>query len=455
VAPELSVPKEFSAAEGKPAQDRPAQEKPEESVTWWRSFKDPLLESLIIDAVHHNKELDVAIARLNESRALSEQAFQDLLPGTVVDLGYRSELLSTTQIPNASYSERRNDSYRTGLDVSWELDFVGGLRRKLEASEAQSEAVEGALQDALRIVIADVANNYFQLRGLQHQRSVAHRNLTNQGGTLQVVESLVRAGEASELDQTRTKAQQQTTLSTLPPLEEGIRTTIYRLSVLTGRNPAELLPVLLPEQPLPQYAGPGTLEDPAALIRRRPDVRVAERQLASATAGIGVATANFYPKVSFNGSVSLQATSLSALSDGAEVYGVGPRLTWLGLNINRIRSQIRAAEAKTDGAIANYERVVLNALEEAEAALIRLSSERTRRDSLREAAQQSRRAVELAQEQFRIGNADLLTVLDSERDALQAESELARSETRLLLNLIGVYKAFGGGWAGAHLEEAA
>jgi multidrug efflux system outer membrane protein len=184
-------------------------------------------------------------------------------------------------------------------------------------------------------------------------------------------------------------------------------------------------------------------------------VRVAERQLASATAGIGVATANFYPKVSFNGSVSLQATSLSALSDGAEVYGVGPRLTWLGLNINRIRSQIRAAEAKTDGAIANYERVVLNALEEAEAALIRLSSERTRRDSLREAAQQSRRAVELAQEQFRIGNADLLTVLDSERDALQAESELARSETRLLLNLIGVYKAFGGGWAGAHLEEAA
>jgi multidrug efflux system outer membrane protein len=230
---------------------------------------------------------------------------------------------------------------------------------------------------------------------------------------------------------------------------------MYRLAVLTGRQPQELVAQLAQRKPLPSYAGPITIGNPADLLRRRPDVRAAERQLAAATATIGVAEGNLFPKITFAGSVSLQAQTVSSLTSGEnDAYAITPSISWPAFNIGRVLASVDESEAAAQAALATFEQTVLLALEDTENALEQFSSARQRRDLLRTSVENSAKAVEISRTQYENGLVDLLPVLDSQRALLAAQLQLSESETNLITALVSVFKALGGGWDDAVVQVA-
>jgi multidrug efflux system outer membrane protein len=276
---------------------------------------------------------------------------------------------------------------------------------------------------------------------------VATRNATNQAETVEITQSRLEGGRGTQFDVARARAQFNSTLAIIPPLEAQIARTIHRLSVLTGRQPGALVEVLSKPAALPNAPELVALGDPSELLRRRPDVRVAERDLAAATARIGVETADLFPRVTFIGRVGVQAESLSGLSQsGSDTWSFGPRITWAFLDIGRVHARIKAAGARTEAQLANYERTVLNALEETENALVEWGREQARRDYLRQSALASEEAAALARQRYEAGAADFLNVLDAERVLLEGQNELAVSQTRAATALVAVYKALGAGW---------
>jgi multidrug efflux system outer membrane protein len=276
---------------------------------------------------------------------------------------------------------------------------------------------------------------------------VARRNAQNQEETLNLTVRLLEAGRGTELDTSRAQAQLQATLATIPPLETTIKASLYRLSVLTGQQPTALEPELSEALPLPEAPKLVALGQPEDLLRRRPDIRVAERSLAAATASVGVAVADLFPRVTFIGSVAFEAGSFSNIgSRGSDTYSFGPRIFWAAFDLGRVRARIRQADARAEAALAQYEQRVLIALEETETALVNFGRQRFRRNFLFESAQASEKATGLARLRYQYGVSDFLTVLDAERTLLQAQDQLAVSETTTGTALVAVYKALGGGW---------
>jgi multidrug efflux system outer membrane protein len=285
------------------------------------------------------------------------------------------------------------------------------------------------------------------LRGLQEQLAVAVRNAENQRQTLGITQARLDAGRGTELDRSRAEAQLKTTLASIPPLQASIATTIYRLSVLTGRLPDALSTQLMSPQPLPALPELNAIGRPDALLRRRPDIRIAERRLAASTARVGVAIGDLFPRVTFIGSVGYNAAKFSALGDPqTDTFSYGPSISWAAFDLGRVRANIDIAEAQTHAALALYESTVLTALEETEGALVTYGYAQSRRATLEEAAAASSKAASLARQRFEGGMADFLNVLDAERDALSAQDSLAQSRTQTATSLIAVYKALGGGW---------
>jgi multidrug efflux system outer membrane protein len=230
---------------------------------------------------------------------------------------------------------------------------------------------------------------------------------------------------------------------------------MYRLAVLCGKQPVEVAPQLSQRKPLPAYSGPVTIGDPTGLLRRRPDIKAAELRLAAATAGIGVAEGDLFPKVVFNGSISFQAQSVSDFgATGSDAYRILPSISWPALNLGRVFANIDQAEALRDGSLAQYEQTVLVALEDTESALAQFAASRQRRDLLSQSVQNSDRAVQIARTQYENGLVDLLPVLDAQRVALTTQLELAQSQTELLTSLVALFKALGGGWSEAIVERA-
>jgi multidrug efflux system outer membrane protein len=257
----------------------------------------------------------------------------------------------------------------------------------------------------------------------------------------------IRTKSAGRSPAQRRQAQLNSTLSIIPPLETTIKAATYRLAVLIGRQPAELENELLAPTKLPDLPQLVSLGKPEDLLRRRSDIRIAERDLAAATARIGVATADLFPSVTFVGSIALEAKSLSAFgSRGSDTFSFGPRIFWAAFDLGRVRARIRQADARAEAALARYEQRVLTALEETENALVGFGRQQMRRDFLRESAQASEKATALARLRYQYGVADFLTVLDAERTMLQAQDQLAQSETATATSLVAVYKALGGGW---------
>ncbi|BBA33414.1 NodT family RND efflux system outer membrane lipoprotein [Methylocaldum marinum] len=416
-------------------------------VAWWKQFNDPLLSQLIDRAVNSNLDLKAAEANLRVARALYLEAGLDLLPTITSHANYTTQKRSFDAMNRRTFAPRELELFNVGFDAFWEVDFFGRIRRSVEARDAEVEAAEADLRDLLVSVISEVALNYFELRGLQNQLDVAQKNADNQAATLELTQARLEAGRGTELDTSRAKAQLDSTLATIPPIQSRIRETIHRLGVLVGQLPDSLSNNLSPPAPMPTIPETIQIGAPADLMRRRPDIRVAERNLAAATARIGVATADLFPRVTFNGTIALESRTLAGLgASGTEAFSAGPRISWAFLDLGRVRARIRAADASAEARLANYEQTVLNALEETENALVNYNRNRARRALLASAATASERAHELAHLRFEDGISDFLTVLDAERRLLLDQEQLAQSQTVTATSLIALYKALGGGW---------
>jgi outer membrane protein, multidrug efflux system len=276
---------------------------------------------------------------------------------------------------------------------------------------------------------------------------VARRNADNQRQTLDLTMALLEGGRGTELDTSRAQAQLTSTLATIPPLEAVVKRAIYRLGVLIGQQPTILDAELTAPMPLPSLPTLVALGRPDDLLRRRPDIRVTERNLAAATANIGVATADLFPRVTLTGSLGIQAGDFLGLGQGgSDRFAVGPGIFWAAFDLGRVKARIRAADARTEAALAQYEQRVLLALEETDGALIDFHRQQARRELLQASAQASERATSLARLRYQAGIADFLTVLDAERTLLESQDRLADSETLTATSLVAVYKALGGGW---------
>ncbi|MEZ0267428.1 MAG: TolC family protein, partial [Phycisphaerae bacterium] len=337
--------------------------------------------------------------------------------------------------------------WRTGFDASWEIDVFGRVRRSVEAADADLAAAVEDRRDVMITLLADVARNYVELRGFQQQAKIARENLVSQRETRKVIQTRFERGLAPRLDIERTAAQVATTASAIPTFDAAARQAAHRLAVLLGLRPQALADELLKEAVIPAPPPSVPVGVPAELLRRRPDVRRAERQLAAATARVGVATADLYPRFSLVGSLGLQSTDFGSMFNYASrLYSIGPSVTWPIFDAGRIRANIAVNNAQLEEFLAAYEQSVLTALREVEDALIAYQRELDRRTTLAAAANANQRAVTLSNELYTAGRTDFLSVLQAERDLFQSQDALVQSDRLVSANLIALYKALGGGW---------
>ena len=417
-------------------------------VDWWRGFADPALDDLVTRAAAANLEVLAAAALVREARALYALEGFDYLPTVGASGAYTRQMLSKATFLNAVPREDRQfDYYSAGFDAFWELDLFGRVRRSREAAAAEVGAAEATRRDVLLSLLAEVARNWFELKGARHRLDVASRDAANEEAVLRLTEARLDAGRGSELDVARARAQLQATRALLPPIETEIARARNRLAVLVGRQPQDF--AVDPGPPAPPDALPAlvAIGKPEDLLRRRPDIRRAERRLAAATARIGVATADLFPRVTIAGTFGPQAVKLSDLTHaGALAYSFGPTMSWAAFDLGRVAARIRAADARAEADLRIYQDTVLRALEETENALVAFNRERARRDALVEAVAASERALEIAVTRYEAGAIDFLATLDARRVALAQRLQLADSRTRTVTSLIALYKALGGGW---------
>jgi NodT family efflux transporter outer membrane factor (OMF) lipoprotein len=409
---------------------------------WWTTLGDPDLSNLIERAIAGNLDLKKAQARIREGRARRGIAEAGLFPSL--------NLTGSATVSRSSEdtgSGMRRELYRTGFDASWEVDVFGGVRRSVEAAQGDLEASAADYQAVLVSLFAEVALNYVEARTFQTQLQVAEENLKAQAETLQLTEWRFAAGLISSLDVEQAKTNLENTRSQLPRLRSSIEAAKNRLAILLGVFPGTLEAQLAARKPIPEAPMEVAVGVPAEALRRRPDVRRAERQLAAQTARIGVATADLYPKFSLPGSIGLEALSTNHLfSTANRAWSLIGSFAWTIFKGGAIRQNIEVQNALQEQALNQYEATILNALEEVENSLVAYAEEQERRYTLTEATQSAQRAAELARDQYASGLIDFQTVLDAERSVLSFQDQLAQSKGQVTSNVISLYKALGGGW---------
>ncbi len=413
-------------------------------IRWWEAFHDETLNKLIVEGFRSNPDIRIATAKLQEARALRSESQFDLFPTVTTSASQkylqRSLGVFGTRLPGFNLMN-------VGFDATWELDFFGRVRRSIEAKSYEAEAFAAQRRDAMVSFSAEIARNYFELRGTQHQLEVAQKNAENQAATLKFTQSRLRGGLGTALDTARAEEQLNSTLATIPPLETHIRSAVHRIAVLQGQTPEKLYTVLKQPKELPHVPKIVAIAHPADLLRRRPDIAFAERNLAATTAEVGIATADLFPRVTFNGNVALEARTFAGLgATGGNTYSFGPSIQWAALNLGRVYAQINAAKANKEANLALYEKTVLQALEETENALVAFGQLQTRRDYYKEAVKSGEKASRLARLRYEDGVSDFLAVLDAERRLLETQDQLAQTETDTATAVVAVYKALGGGW---------
>jgi len=411
---------------------------------WWRQLDDPQLDALIERALSGNHDIRIAQARLREARAAQTEAGLDRLP--VVTLG-ASKTRSIAQGNNGAQPEVRSlaQSSRAGFDASWEIDLFGRLQRLDEAATARAQA-SADLEQVRIVAVAELARNYYEMRGAEQRLAVTRRTLDSLRSSLRVTEAQVQTGRGLEGDLASAQANLASTESQLPALETTRRQAAYRVAVLAGLRPAELEPMLQPRQ-LQVLDRRLPIGDLGELLRRRPDVLRAERGLAASTADVGATTAELYPRFDiggFLGFIALRGADLGSSSSRA--FSVTPGVSWPALRLGSVRARVRGAEARAEGDRALYEQAVLRAIEDVESALTGYGQNQLRLQRLVEAAARSGRAAELAEVRYREGAAPYLSVLDAQRTLLRAQDAVAEAETASYTSLVALYKALGGGW---------
>ncbi|QQZ38446.1 TolC family protein [Pseudomonas sp. SK2] len=413
-----------------------------ESV-WWKQFDDPVLNQLVQASLEGNRDLRVAFARLKSARAIREDASNDQLP--VVTSRVSSEI-GKGQIPGQTEQRVNSERYDLGLDMAWELDLFGRIQRQIEASEAQEAVAQADLQQLQVSLIAELVDAYGQLRGAQLREKIALANLKTQEESRAITETLRDAGVGNELDVVRADARLAGVEATVPQLQAEQVRARNRIATLLGQRP-DALSVDLSPKALPAIAKALPVGDPGELLRRRPDIRSAERQLAAATANVGVATADLFPRVSLSGFLGFTAARGSQIgSSAANAWALGPSITWAAFDLGSVRARLRGAKADAEGALANYEQQVLLALEESANAFSDYGKRQQRLLSLMRQSDASRKAAELASVRYREGTVDYLVLLDAERERLSAEDAQAQGEVELYRGIVSIYKALGGGW---------
>jgi multidrug efflux system outer membrane protein len=415
----------------------------DELAAWWRTFNDPELNALIEQAIRTNLDLKIAEARVRQARGARGVAAGGLWPAASASASYQRIHAGTSPVSTPG----NGDLFHAGFDAVWELDLFGGLRRNVESAAANVVAAEEGLRDARVTLVAEVALNYIQLRGLQQQIAIAQNNLQAQRHTAEITHQRQVAGFVSALDAANADAQVATTESQIPVLEASTRQTIYALSILLARPPAALADELSRTASLP--APPTEIPPglPSDLLRRRPDIRQAEAKLHAATAQIGVAMADLFPKFSLTGSLAWQNNLLrNWFTDASRASSFGPTVTWPVFQGGSILSNVRVQKALKDESYLTYQKTVLTGLQEVENALIGFTKEGEHHSALAAAVSSNRRAVELSTQLYVQGQTDFLNVLDAERSLYATEDALVQSDRSLDVLLIALYKALGGGW---------
>lgn len=417
------------------------------AVSWWEVFHDKQLNALIKQSLQHNYDIQAASATLREARELYSQAEYNFFPTVTAKASYNEQQRSVGALNNRDFVPRDLKLFNMGFDATWELDFFGRIERSVESSRNEMQAQEATLRDVSVSVIAEIARNYFELRGLQNQLAVLKENIDYQSQLLDLIRAKFKRGRGTELDVVNAAAQLDNLRSTAPNLMTTIQSAIHRLSVLTGQIPSALTHELSTVAPLP--AAPKTLAigKPEALLRRRPDIKIAERLLASSTAKIGVATADLFPKVTFVGNISLESTFISNIfGAGSQSYSFGPRMSWAAFDLGRVYARMKAADANAEANLARYQQTVLNALEETENALNNYNHLLQSQLLLESSAKASEQARTLELLRYEKGTSDFSKVLDSQLQLVRYQSQLAQNKTTTATTLTALYKALGGGW---------
>lgn len=420
---------------------------PEPDAAFWRAFDDSLLTRLVEQALVANHDLRIALAQYDRANALLRGAKFDRYPTLTGQAEASDHRSSADQLPGVARADRDFDNYSAAAHASWELDLFGRVRRGVEAQRAEAAGSAADLYALQVAIVAEVADGYLELRGLQERLRVATRNADNQRETLRLVQARADAGGGSDFDTARARAQLEATLSRVPALEAAAAVQMHRLAVLTGQTPDALVGVLDAPSTLPALPPPLDPGTPGQLLRRRPDVAAAEERLHAATARIGVATADLFPRFTLGGLIGSQAVDTGALfGRDSETRVVALGIDWSFLDIGRVRARIAASNAEAEGELARYQQSVLHALEDTENALVRYGRTRSEDAHLESAARDSAEAARLARVRYDAGATGLFEVLDAERTQLQAQDAFADARTRSATSLVALYRALAGGW---------
>lgn len=416
-------------------------------AAWWTTLNDPQLNELIERALADNKTVKQAYARVVQARAQRAITGSGFWPSVGASASASRSESESNFNESGEMVSTVGESYSTGLSASWELDLFGGQRRSYESATAQLAATEADFRDVLVVLLGDVALSYIGVRTAQSRLDYAERNLQSQHEALDITKWRAEAGLTTVLDVEQANTSFEQTRAQIPSLESSLVQNMNRLAVLTGQTPGALENSLQTRKPIPVAPLEMVAGVPADVLRRRPDIRGAERQLAAQTAEVGVATAALYPSLSLNGSISWQSLTAGDLLDGFRNERQGLSLALPLFNGGALRQAIKVQNALVDQALAVYESTVLAAYEEVENALDAWSSEQRRHAALVQAAGSARRASDLALVQYNSGLVDFQVVLTADRQLLSLEDSLAVSDGEMTSNLVRLYKALGGGWS--------
>ena len=448
--PDAPAPQGWASSTGKPTSVPTSQAsepttQPVNTARWWTAFNDPTLTRLIEESTTSNLDVRQSEARIRQARATRGISTAAYYP--TVDSSANFSRSRGSNFGTSNTSNKASNLYQAGFDASWELDVFGGVRRDVEAADADIVAAYEDRRDVLISLTAEVATNYLDLRGFQRRIAIAKNNLVLQQHNSDIARRRFNAGVVSGLDLANAEAQMAATSSQIPTLEQSARQSIYSLSVLLGKEPGALTAELSSDAPIPTTPPAVPVGLPSELLRRRPDIRRSEAQLHAATARVGVATADLYPKFSLTGSFGVQGRKAKDLGDwDNRFWNIGPAVSWPVFDAGRIRSNIAVQNALTDQAVLTYSQSILTALQDVENALTAYAKEQQHRQALTQTVVAYRRALDLATRLYNNGETDFINVIAAQGSLFNAEDSLVQSDRTVAANLVALYKALGGGW---------
>jgi NodT family efflux transporter outer membrane factor (OMF) lipoprotein len=465
VGPDYVRPETDTAETWSESHDANLSTDPVEYGRWWAVFEDPTLEQLVQLASRENLPVQIAASRILEARAVLGISRGSRFPQQQQLAGHAARVSLSANAPNVAIADQAFSSYGVSFDAAWELDVWGRLRRGVEAADADYGRALAGYDDTLVTVTAEIARAYILLRTFEARLGLARQNVLIQRETLRIAEVRFKNGAVTRLDVTQSRAQLRDTEALIPSLETGARQTRHAISTLIGQPPGQLDELLQQKSSIPSAPAKIAIGAPVDLLRRRPDVRIAEFQAAAQSARIGIAKSDLDPRFSLFGSIGFATSSdggsQSNNSDAGDLissdsirYIVGPAFSWPIFNYGRLRNNVKIQDARFQQAALNYQNTVLEAAREVEDALAAYLRNQTRVGYLTDSVTDARRSVELALVQYRQGSTTYQRVLDTQRFLVRQEDQLASTQGDVALNLVATYKALGGGWETEQSEGA-